>query len=570
MQSHKDLLILRHSAAHLLAHAVSELFPGTLMTIGPATEDGFFYDFLPQRNFREEDLSPIQERMFELAKKNIPLTHKQISKAEARKLYKDNPFKLELIDEIPGDTVGLSVQGDFYDLCRGGHVKSTGELLHVALLGVAGSYWRADKDKQPLQRIIGTAFWTKEEKDEFLQRRQDALTYDHRKIGKQLDLFSFHDEGVGFPFYHAKGKAILNTMIDYMRRVLRKQGNQEIQTPIMLNADLWRQSGHWQFYKDNMFICIKDDIEYAVKPMNCPGSILIFKERPRSYRELPLRLMEFGIDHRYELSGVLHGLFRTRAFTMDDTHIYCTIDQIEDEILNNLTLIKKVLGKYGFENIKVALSTKPDEALGSPELWEKAESFLKNALNRAQIDYALQEKEGAFYGPKIEFKFKDSMNREWQCGTLQLDFNFPERFDLHYIASSGSKERPVMIHRAIYGSLERFLAIILEHYKGNLPFWLSPIQVRVLTITNAQESYAQEIKEKLFNAGIRADVDVTSDQISAKIKAAQLEKIPWMLVIGKKEVEQKTVSIRYNDGTQELGLPLDQLLSKAHALINQE
>jgi|SRR5579859_781075 len=569
MEPKKDLLILRHSAAHLLAHAVSELYPGTQMTIGPATEDGFFYDFLPLKNFKEEDLSPIQERMFELAKKNYPLEHKQISKDEARKLYKDNPFKLELINEIPGDTVGLAVQGDFYDLCRGGHVKSTGELMHVALLGVAGSYWRADRNKQPLQRITGTAFWTKKELDEFLQNRSDALTYDHRKLGKQLDLFSFHDEGIGFPFYHAKGKAILNTMVAYMRNVLLKQSNQEIQTPIMLNADLWRQSGHWQFYKDNMYLCHKEDVEYAVKPMNCPGSILIYQERPRSYRELPLRLMEFGIDHRFELSGALHGLFRTRAFTMDDTHIYCTLDQIEEEILNNITIIKKVLRKYGFENLKIALSTKPDEALGSPELWEKAETFLKNALNRAQVDYALQEKEGAFYGPKIEFKFKDAMNREWQCGTLQLDFNFPERFDLSYIAPTGNKERPVMIHRAIYGSLERFLAILLEHYRGNFPFWLSPVQIRVMTITDDQHDYAKKVFNQIQDAGFRVDHDLTSDQISAKIKTAQLEKIPWMIIIGKKEVEKSSVSLRYQDGKQELGIELSEVITRAHKLVHE-
>ncbi len=568
--SSKDLITLRHSAAHLLGHAVSELFPGTHLTIGPATKEGFFYDFLPIQNFKEEDLGPIEARMRDLAKKNIPLEHKQISKEEARRIFKDNPFKLELIAEIPGDTVGLSTQGDFVDLCRGGHVASTGEIKHFKLLGISGSYWKAERDKQALQRISGTAFHSEEKLAEFERIREEVQLYDHRRLGKQLDLFSFHDEGVGFPFFHPKGKTILLGMVNYLRKELDKEGYQEIQTPMILSDELWHQSGHWEFYKDKMYFCAMEEKNYAVKPMNCPGSILIFKERPRSFRELPLRLSEFGLVHRFELSGVLHGLLRVRAFTIDDGHIYCTVDQIEQEILNTIHLTFRVLKKFGFDNVKVALSTKPENAMGSDELWTKAINALKNALGKAQVPYELQEGEGAFYGPKIEFKFTDAMNREWQGGTIQVDFCQPENFDLTYIASGGSKERPVMIHRAIYGSLERFFAVMLEHYKGNLPFWIAPIQVRILTITDEQKEYAETIKHTLQSEGIRTEMDSSSDQISAKIKTAQLEKTPWMIVIGNKEVENKTIALRYLNGKQEFGLTMQQILEKANSLLNEK
>ncbi len=436
--SSKDLLTLRHSAAHLLGHAVSELFPGTQLTIGPATKEGFFYDFLPLKNFKEEDLGPIEARMHDLAKKNIPLEHKQISKEEARIIFKDNPFKLELIAEIPGDTVGLSRQGDFVDLCRGGHVASTGDIKHFKILSISGAYWRAERDKQPLQRISGTAFFTEKELAEFERVREEVQLYDHRRLGKQLDLFSFHDEGVGFPFFHPKGKTILLGMVEYLRKELNKEGYQEIQTPIILSSDLWHQSGHWEFYKDKMYFCTMEEKNYAVKPMNCPGAILIFKERPRSFRELPLRLSEFGLVHRFELSGVLHGLLRVRAFTIDDAHIFCTVDQIEQEILNTIRLTFRVLKRFGFENVKVALSTKPENAMGTDELWTKAIDALKNALGKAQVSYELQEGEGAFYGPKIEFKFTDAMNREWQGGTIEVHFCQPENFGLTAVASGGT------------------------------------------------------------------------------------------------------------------------------------
>jgi threonyl-tRNA synthetase len=562
----QDLATLRHSAAHLLAHAVTELFPGTKLTIGPATEEGFFYDFLPIVSFKEEDLPIIEARMLDLAEKNFPLEHREISKDEARKLYKDNPFKLELIDQIPGNTVGLATQGDFYDLCRGGHVATTGMIKNVKLLGISGSYWRADRSKQPLQRISGTAFFTQEELAAYLQHQEELLKYDHRKIGKQLDLFSFNEEGVGFPFYHPKGKTIFTILQQYMRKLQGKHSYQEIATPMLLDEELWKQSGHYEFYKDNMYFCDIDERTYAVKPMNCPGSILVYKSRPRSYRELPLKLAEFGLVHRHELSGVLHGLLRVRAFTQDDAHIYCTPDQLQHEIGIILAMIQEVAHRFQFHNVRFAVSTQPAKSMGSNQLWLQATDALKKALEEKKIPYTVQAGEGAFYGPKIEVKIEDSMKRSWQCGTIQVDFVQAENFDLSYIASSGSKERPVIIHQAIFGSLERFIAIVLEHYKGNLPFWLSPIQARVLSITDEQQAYAQQIMDLLKKHDIRCELDTSSDPISGKIKRAQQERIPWMLVVGMKEVANNTVALRYLDGRQEFGITHEQLLEKAHNL----
>lgn len=563
MSNNNNLEKLRHSAAHLLAQAVLELYPNTLLTIGPATQEGFFYDFLPERNLKEEDLPRIEKKMQEIVNRDLPITHEQISKEKAREIFKDNRFKLELIDLIPGYTVGLSRQGDFYDLCKGGHVARTGELKHVKLFGISGAYWRADKKNEALQRISGTAFPSKQELEEYLRKKEEAIQFDHRRLGKQLDLFSFHQEGVGFPFFHPKGKQVINLMIDYLRNLQREYGYQEISTPIMLNEELWKRSGHYAFYKDNMYFSSIDDQIYAIRPMNCPGAFLLFNERPHSYRELPLRLAEFGLVHRHELSGVLHGLMRARSFIIDDAHIICTIDQLEDEISKTIELTHRVLKRFGFSDIKIGLSTKPENAMGDAESWKKAETALANALKKNNLPYTLQEGEGAFYGPKIEFKILDSMGREWQCGTIQVDFFQPENFDLTFVASSGKRERPVVIHRAIYGSLERFLAILLEHYKGKLPFWIAPLQIKILTITDAQRDYAHKIAKELENAGFRVEVDESSDQISAKIKSAQQLYIPWMVIIGKKEQDQNRVTLRLLDGTQEPNLTIAQLLEKA-------
>src|ERR1700733_745821 len=561
-------IALRHSAAHLLAHAVMELYPDTILTIGPATPEGFFYDMLPAPIFKEADFPRIEARMKEIAERNLPLTHEQMSKGQARKLYVNNPFKLELINDIPGDTVGIARQGDFYDLCKGGHVASTGLLKNIKLTGISGSYWRADRSKQALQRISGHAMSQAQELANYEKTKEEAALYDHRRLGKQLDLFSFHEEGVGFPFFHPNGKLVINLMTNYMRKLQQEHDYQEISTPQMLSDELWKRSGHYAHYKDKMYFCDVDEQSYAIKPMNCPGSILVYKTRPRSYRELPLKLAEYGHVFRHELSGVLHGLMRVRAFTQDDAHIYCMPSQIEQEVIVIINMTYAMLKKFGFHDIDVTISTRPEQAMGSTELWQKATDALTNALDKIKIPYTIAPGEGAFYGPKIEFRIKDSMGREWQCGTIQIDFFQPENFDLSYIASSGERERPVMIHQAIYGSLERFFAILLEHYKGHLPFWLAPLQIKILTITDAQKPYAQAIAQKLKEHDLRAELDETSDQISGKIKRAQEEKIPWMLVIGQKEVDNNTITLRHNDGKQEFGLTLEQVVQKGKELNN--
>ncbi|MFA6065862.1 MAG: threonine--tRNA ligase [Candidatus Babeliaceae bacterium] len=559
-----SLSSLRHSAAHLVGHAVSELFPGTLLTIGPATSDGFFYDCLPTTNFKEEDLVTITERMNQLVKQDLPLLHKQISKQEAYELFKHNPFKLELLDQIPGETVGLASQGDFHDLCRGGHVASTGLLKYFKLTGISGSYWRADKSKQALQRISGIVFFTEQELEDFEKKQEELLEYDHRKLGKQLDYFSFHEEGVGFPFFHPKGKRVINILTQYMRTLREEYNYQEIETPTMLSDSLWRRSGHYSFYKENMYFSEIDETNYAIKPMNCPGSILVYKNRPRSYRELPLKLAEFGHVHRHELSGTLHGLMRVRAFTQDDVHIYCTLDQIEEQITTILHIALQVFSRVGFSKISLALSTKPSKALGDEEQWAVATNALKQALENSGKTYKIQQGEGAFYGPKIDMSIEDAMGRLWQCGTIQVDFFQAENFDLSYVSTEGTKERPVIIHSTIYGSLERFFAIVLEHHKGALPVWLAPLQVTILTITDAQKPYAEKVLAQLKEHKIRAEIDQSSDHISIKIRSAQREKTPLMLVIGEKEVAQSTVTVRYLDGKQEMGISCDDFMTKNH------
>ena len=559
-----NLYKIRHSAAHLAAQAVTELFPGTLTTIGPVTEEGFFYDFLlpAGKNFKNDDLPLIEAKMHEIAQKKLPIEQKEISKEEARKLFKDNPFKLELIDEIPDKTVGITTQGNFIDLCKGGHVNNTEELKNFKLLNISGSYWKANREGQTLQRISGIAFPTAKELKEYEEQKEEAAKYDHRKLGKEFDLFSFHEDGIGFPFFHPKGNRIFQAMTNYIRKELDKEGYQEIKTPIILSEDLWHRSGHYDHYKNNMYFLAIDEKPHAVKPMNCPGSILIYKTRPRSYRELPLKLSEFGLVHRHELSGVLHGLFRVRAFTQDDAHVFCTSDQIEQEILNIIKFVKRTYKHFGFEDLQFVLATKPEKAMGDPKLWEKATNALKTALEDAKIKYEIEEGGGAFYGPKIDIHIKDSMGRSWQLGTIQVDFFMPQNFDLSYINNEGKKERPIMLHRAIYGSFERFLGILLEHYKGKLPFWLAPVQIKVLTISDEQLSYAQKVVDTLKEAGLRTELFESSDPLQAKIKTAQMEQVPWMLVIGNKEIENNTVMLRHRDGKQEQGLSIEQLIKK--------
>lgn len=560
-QKNKEMYELRHSAAHLLAHAVLELFPTTKLTIGPVTDEGFFYDFLPERNFKEEDLAKIEEKMHEIANQNLPIEQKSISKAEARKLFKDNKFKLELINEIPDEEVGLSVQGTFYDLCRGGHVASTSQLKHFKLVNISGSYWRADKSNQALQRITGIIFPTEQAMKDYEKAKEEAAMYDHRRIGKQQELFSFDDIAAGMPFYHPKGFAIFNTLVEHIRHA-QKNVYQEVRTPIMMRETLWKMSGHYDHYRDKMYYTNVDELPCCLKPMSCPAHSLIFKERPRSYRDLPLRLSEFGLVHRHELSGVLHGLFRVRAFTQDDGHIFCMPEQLDHELNNVIKLARDTYNTFGFTKVSMVLATRPEKSIGSDALWKQATEALSNALVSNNVQFTIAEGDGAFYGPKIDMYVEDAMGRQWQCATVQVDFNMPERFNLTYVASDGSHQVPVMVHRAIYGSIERFMGVLLEHYKGALPFWVAPIQVKVLTITDDQKPAATELLHLLRNNNFRAEINESSDPISGQIKVAQLQKIPVMLVLGKKEVEQGTVTLRHRDGSQEVGIPQAKIIER--------
>jgi threonyl-tRNA synthetase len=557
---------MRHSAAHLLAHAIALLYPETKFTIGPATDNGFFYDFLPLVNLKEEDLAAIEHEMHEIVQRKLPITQRLVDKDEARMLFKNNPFKLELIDQIPDEQVGISQQGTFLDLCKGGHVASTGDIKYFKLTNISGSYWRGDRENQALQRISGVAFLTQEAFEHFEKQQAEALLYDHRKLGKEMDLFSLQPEGPGFPFFHPKGMVIMNQLKKFMSGLLEEHGYQEISTPTILNEELWVQSGHATFYRDNMYFIQIDSVGYAVKPMSCPGAFLIYGSRPRSYRELPLRFSEFGHVHRRELSGVLHGLLRVRAFTQDDAHIMCTFDQLESEITTVLGLVGAMLKKVGFEQPTIYLATRPENAMGNVVVWDRAIAILEQALTKAGLDFITKPGEGAFYGPKIEFGIHDSMGRTWQCGTIQVDFLQPENFDLSYITPEGNRERVVVVHHAIYGSFERFFAVLLEHYKGRLPFWLAPEQCRILTICPEVAEYAKTISASLKKIGIRTELDASDEQLSSKIKDAQLERIPWMVILGKKEAEQQTLTIRLPDGKQRMGLTLAQVLEEAQAL----
>lgn len=558
---------IRHSAAHVLAQAVLQLFPGTKPTIGPVTEFGFFYDFLPTtgQSFKEDDLAKIEARMRELIAKNYAITGKQTQKDEARRLWADNPFKLEIINDIPDETVGVYTQGDFSDLCRGGHLDAIGGVQFFKLTNISGSYWRARRDGIALQRISGIAFASQEEMDAYFKMVEDAERYDHRRLGKELDLFSFHDEAPGMPFFHAKGWQIYNGLIDYLRK-LRGNDYQEIRTPLMLDENLWKMSGHYDHYKSGMYFTAIDEGHACIKPMNCPGAALVYREKPHSYRELPLRLAEFGYVHRHELSGVLHGLFRVRAFVQDDLHIYATVDQLDAEVDRCIVLANKLYAAFGFKDIQYAVSTRPEKSMGSDESWEKATNALKGALERHNMAYEVHEGEGAFYGPKIEIKIEDNMGRRWQCGTVQVDFNMPINFDLTYVAADQSRQRPVIVHCAIYGSLERFIGVILEHFKGRLPHWLAPVQARVLMISEKQADYAKSVADALRAGGLRVELEHSNDQISAQIRKAQLDKIPWMVVVGQKEVDQGTVTLRDLDGKQQFGQTVDSLLKLAREL----
>ncbi len=545
--------IFRHSSSHLMAQAIKELYPDAKLAIGPAIEDGFYYDIDLSVSLTPEDLRKIEKKMKEIVKRNYPIERIEMSIDKAKEFYKkeDNPYKLEILNEIEDDTVSFYKQGDFMDLCRGPHLPSTGKIKAFKLLSIAGAYWRGDEKNKMLQRIYGTSFPNREELDAYIKRIEEAKKRDHRKIGKEMELFSLHEEGPGFPFFHPKGMVLWNTLMDFWRKEHEKAGYVEIKTPIILNKELWVRSGHWDHYRENMYFTEIDGKEYAIKPMNCPGGMLVYKSSLHSYRELPIRMAEIGLVHRHELSGVLHGLMRVRAFNQDDAHIYMTPEQIKDEIKGVITLADKVYNVFGFD-YHVELSTKPENAMGSDEIWERATNALREALEELGKEYKINEGDGAFYGPKIDFHLKDSIGRTWQCGTIQLDFMMPERFDLTYINEKGEKVRPVMLHRTVFGSIERFMGILIEHYAGVFPVWLAPEQIRILSVTTRNNEYAQKVLSQLLENGFRVTAKLDNEKIGAKIRDAELARVPYMLIIGDREEESNTISVR-RKGEGDLG-----------------
>ncbi|GAB1719850.1 MAG: Ser-tRNA(Thr) hydrolase [Nitrosospira sp.] len=547
----EGLEIIRHSSAHLLAHAVKELFPDAQVTIGPVIEDGFYYDFSYKRPFTPEDLAAIEKRMAEISSRDLKVERKIWDRSEAINFFKNQGehYKAQIIEAIPGDEdVSLYSQGNFTDLCRGPHVPATSRLKVFKLMKLAGAYWRGDSHNEMLQRIYGTAWTKKEDQEAYLRRLEEAEKRDHRKLGKQMNLFHLQEEAPGMVFWHPKGWIIWQQVEQYMREVLRDNGYLEIRTPSILDKGLWERSGHWENFRENMFVTQSEEREFAVKPMNCPGHVQVFRQGLKSYRDLPLRLAEFGSCHRNEPSGALHGIMRVRAFTQDDAHIFCTESQVQDEAVRFIDLLQQVYADFGFKEILVKLSTRPAKRVGSEEQWDKAEQALQSALGHKKLIWELQPGEGAFYGPKIEFSLKDSIGRVWQCGTLQLDFSMPERLGAEYVAEDNTRKVPVMLHRAILGSLERFIGILIENHAGALPLWLAPDQAVVLNISEGQADYASKIAVELKHNGIRAFADLRNEKITYKIREHSLQKLPYQIIVGDKEVASQTVSVRTRTG----------------------
>ena len=535
----------RHTASHILAQAVMHLFPEVKFAIGPAIENGFYYDFDKAEPFTADELEKIEKEMAAIAKEALPIERFEMDITEARKLMEDQPYKLELMEEHAGKGEAISFyrQGDFTDLCAGPHLMTTAPVKAVKLTSCTGAYWRGNEKNKMLSRIYGTAFPKKAELDAYLERLEEAKKRDHRRLGKELGLFTILDEGPGFPFFLPKGMILKNLLIDYWRQVHTRAGYQEISTPIMLNRALWERSGHWDHYKENMYTTVIDETDFAIKPMNCPGGILVYETEPRSYRDLPLRMGELGLVHRHEMSGALHGLMRVRCFTQDDAHIFMTKEMIKDEVKGVVALIDEVYSLFGFK-YHVELSTRPENSMGSDEDWEAATAALQAALEEIGLPFKINEGDGAFYGPKIDFHLEDSIGRTWQCGTIQLDFQLPERFELEYTGADGEKHRPVMIHRVVFGSIERFIGILIEHFAGAFPLWLAPEQVRVMPISEKQAEAVQAVAAKLRAAGLRVQADLRNEKIGYKIREAQLQKVPYMLVVGDREAEAGAVSVR--------------------------
>lgn len=559
----EGLFTLRHTAAHVMAQAIQHLYPGTKFAIGPAIDDGFYYDLESDHVFSQEDFAAIEKEMAKIAKANLPIEKKILSRNEALEFFRsrNQDYKVILIQDLPEDAIiSTYTQGDFTDLCRGPHVRSTGKLKVFKLMTVAGAYWRGDEHNKMLQRIYATAFFDKEELDRFLFVRAESEKRDHRKLGKQLNLFSFHEEGPGFPFFHPKGMVIRNELIAYERELFREFGYEEIMTPIILSKKLWLQSGHWDHYKENMYFTQIDEEDYAVKPMNCPGGILYYKTNQHSYRELPKRVGEFGIVHRHELHGALHGLFRVRVFTQDDAHIFMTQDQMKDEVIKTMEMYRKLYSVFGLE-YHVELSTRPENSMGSEELWEISTNALRDAVEAAGVPYVINEGDGAFYGPKLDFHIKDCLGRTWQCGTIQMDMQLPERFDVNYVGEDGEKHRAVMLHRAGYGSLERFIGILIEHFAGAFPSWIAPVQVKVVPVTEKHMNYARSVADALSASNVRVEIEEGNDTLGYKIRKVQMEKVPYTLVVGDKEMNGHTVSVRSRKNGDEGSLPVAVFVS---------
>lgn len=542
----EGLFTLRHTASHVMAQAIQHLFPGVKFAIGPAIDDGFYYDLDSDHVFSQEDFAAIEKEMSKIAKENIPLVKKVLPRDEALQYFKDKgqDYKVMLIEDLPEEeTISLYEQGDFTDLCAGPHLKSTGKVKTFKLMTVAGAYWRGDSKNKMLQRIYATAFFSKEDLDHYLFVRAEAEKRDHRKLGKQLDLFSFHEEGPGFPFFHPKGMILRNKLMDYERELFKEFGYVEIMTPVILSKKLWLQSGHWDHYKENMYFTKIDEEDYAIKPMNCPGGILFFKTQQRSYRDLPMRVGEFGLVHRHELKGALHGLFRVRCFTQDDAHIFMTQEQMKDEVIKCMAMYQKMYGVFGLE-YHVELSTRPENSMGSDELWEISTNALREAIETAGVPYQINEGDGAFYGPKLDFHVQDSLGRTWQCGTIQMDMQLPERFDVNYIGEDGEKHRAVMLHRAGYGSLERFIGILIEHYAGAFPTWIAPVQAKIIPVTDKNLEYAKSVAAAMSESDIRVEVEEANETLGYKIRKAQMEKVPYMIIVGDQEMKGHTISVR--------------------------
>lgn len=556
--------IVWHTGSHILAQAVKRLYPDVKLAIGPAIDNGFYYDLDADFSFTPELLEKIEAEMNKIIKQNEKLEKFELPRPEAIKLMEEagEPYKVELIKDLPEDEIiTFYRQGDFVDLCAGPHIPSTGRVKVVKLLSIAGAYWRGNEKNKMLQRIYGIAFEKKSELQDYLKMMEEAKKRDHRKLGKELDLFSIHEEGPGFPFFHPKGMVIRNTLQEFWREVHRKAGYDEIMTPIILNEELWHKSGHWDHYKENMYFTKIDDEDYAIKPMNCPGSILVYKSKMHSYKDFPIRYGEMGIVHRHEKSGALHGLMRVRCFTQDDAHIFVTRDMIKEELLNVIKLIDSFYKVFGFEYF-VELSTRPENSMGSDEDWNTATEGLKSALEAAGLDYKVNEGDGAFYGPKIDFHLRDSIGRTWQCGTVQLDFQMPSCFDLTYVGPDGEKHRPVMLHRVVFGSIERFIGILIENYAGAFPVWLAPVQVEVMNITDSQIDYVNKIVEELKERDIRVESDVRNEKIGYKIREAQMQKVPYMIIIGEKEVREGNISVRSRKEGDIGSMPLDEFISR--------